>query len=526
MRAAALFLLVPMLVSAQESQVRNPLSGAALIDQHISARWQAEGVKPAAPADDAEWLRRVHLDIAGVIPPADVVLRYVNDRRADKRVRIVDELLSGDLYAQNWADLWEAMLVGYDPRNPTSEHTLSIWLRDEVFSKNLAYDEMARRLINARGSNKVNGASIYWTSPFRRAEQITEISSRTSRIFLGVQIHCAQCHDHPFDRYTQEDYVSTLAFFVRVGQKKSKPDDQRDQEYEIFERKNGEAQFPLDPAVRNRKAMPPKSIDGQAPEKDEERRAAFVRILTRPDNLQFARAIVNRYWGHFFGRGLVHPIDDFNLKNKASHPELINELAQDFIRHKYDLKWLIRALVASKPYLLSSRRPAKGAGEEKLFGYALVRAMTPEQLFNSITEAVGVADRYQAAERRGGEERDRVIGEKRNYIRQFRFTFGDDEQADTLEFQGTIPQALTMINGDLINRRMVEQNGRLDLILRTRSAAADRAALIFLSVLSRHPNPKEAARLGAYIGQKGNKRETYEDIMWTLLNSSEFFFVH
>jgi hypothetical protein len=202
----------------------------------------------------------------------------------------------------------------------------------------------------------------------------------------------------------------------------------------------------------------------------------------------------------------------------------MTELAQDFIAHKFDLKWLIRAITLSRTYQLSSRKPAK-AGAEKLFGYALVRTMTPEQLFASMIEAIGVEDQYKAMERRA-EGRDQANNERTNYIRQFRFTFGDDEQADVLEFDGTIPQALVMLNGDLLARRMQAPNGRLDLILRTRSNAGERLELIFLSALSRRPTPKEAARYTSYISQKGNKRETYEDIMWSLLNSSEFFFIH
>ncbi len=511
--------------SAQETRAQATLSGSPLIDKHIQEKWDAEGVKPAAPAEDAEWLRRAHLDIVGVIPPADLVLRYMSDTKPDKKQRLLDELMSSARYGQHWAELWQATLLGYEPRNLSPEYSLERWLRDEVFAKNLAYDEFARRLIAGNGSNYRNGAVQYYVSNFLKGQQATEIVANVARIFLGVQIHCAQCHDHPFDKYTQEDYVATLAFFVRARQRKVYPDDQRSSEYEVSDDGRAEAMFPLDPTVRGRKAMPPKSLDGQTPEKGESRRTAFARIATRPENPQFAKALVNRYWAHFFGRGIVHPMDEFNLRNKPSHPGLLTELSLDFIAHRYDLKWLIRTICMSRVYGLTSRKPAKGAADEKHFGYSLVRAMSPEQLFNSLIEATGVEDRYKAMERYD-EGKDRVMGERASYIRQFRFTFGDDENVDRLDFHGTIPQALTLLNGDLVNRRMQEPNSRLDLILRTRTNVNERLQLVFLSVLARNPTPKEAERYLRYLQTHGNKRETYEDLMWTLLNTSEFMFVH
>jgi uncharacterized protein DUF1549/uncharacterized protein DUF1553 len=522
-----LFVLAAALVAAGRPQDGDaPLDGPALIDRHIGERWKAQGAKPAAPSDDSEFLRRVWLDVGGVIPPADVTLRFLADRRPGKRERMVDELLASPHYAAHWAELWEAVLVGYDPRNPAADTTLGIWMRDEVFGRNLPYDEFARRLLSARGSNRRNPAAIYWTSQMLRGRAVNDIGSRATQVFLGTQIHCAQCHDHPFDRYTQEDYVSTVAFFVRARQRKTKPYDDRDQEYEVFDAPNGEAQYPPDGPPRQRRNIPPKYFDESVPVKDEGRRDAFARIVTRRENLQFAVALVNRYWGHFFGRGLVHPIDDFNLKNKPSHPYLMTELAQAFAERRFDLKWLVKSIALSRAYQLSSRRPeAAASADERLFAAALVRTMTPEQLFNSLSEALGVEDRYQAMER-SAEGLEQADNERRNYIRQFRFTFGDDEQVDVLDFDGTIPQALTMLNGDLINRRMRDANSRLDLILRTRREAKERLELIFVSALSRPPRTAERERLLAHIADKGDKREAYEDVMWALLNSSEFFFIH
>ncbi len=512
-------LLTLLLVVAVGGQDRHAAPPDDLIDGPIAAAWQREGIKPGPPADDSSFLRRVHLDILGVIPPLDLVSRFLEDRRPDRRARLVDDLLAHERYARNWAGIWDALLIGYDygVKNDTGE-TLLEWLRAEVFAKNLPLDEMFRRLVTASGIPQKEGPAVFpWK--YMRSGGSAELSVRVARVFLGAQIQCAQCHDHPWDRWTQEDFQGINAFFVRLRQRKVKPDDPKDREILVFEAPQGEA-FLGD--GRARRTIAPRFLDGEAPGKEEPRRAAFGRLASRPDNLRFSRALVNRLWAHFFGRGLVHPVEEMNERNRASHPELLDALAREFSARGFDPHWLIRTICASRTYQMSSRRPRglqPSAG--KFIAYALTRAMSPDELFDSIVEATGSEGRLRAAAR--GRNLEAV---RRDILRQFRFTFGDDENTDVVDFQGTIPQALMMLNGELVNRGLVDRDHRLDLVLRTETDPGRRIELIFKSALSRPPNGRERQRFLAHVAKLHDDRGAYEDVFWTLLNSSEFLFSH
>ena len=517
MRAIAAVLLLLTLGPVQDRHAA-PVE-TDLIDGPISATWLREGIRPASVADDASFLRRVHLDILGVIPPLDLVERFLEDKRPDRRSRIVDELLKNERYARNWAAIWEALLIGYDygVKNDTGD-TLLEWLRAEVFAKNLPLDEMFRRLVTASGIPQKEGPAVFpWK--FMRQGGSTELSVRVARVFLGAQIQCAQCHDHPWDRWTQEDFQGINAFFVRLRQRKVKPDDPKDREILVFEAPQGEAFLGDGRARRN---VPPKFLDGSVPEKDEPRREALGRLASRPENLRFSRALVNRMWAHFFGRGLVHPVEEMNERNRPSHPELLDALAREFAARKFDAQWLIRTICASRTYQLSSQRPRGiSPSSDKYLPFALTRAMSPDELFDSIVEATGSEGRLRGAAK--GRTLEAV---RRDILRQFRFTFGDDENTDVVDFQGTIPQALMMLNGEFIQRGLVERDQRLDLILRTETDPARRLELIFKSALSRAPNGRERQRFMDHVAKSNGDRAAYEDVFWTLLNSSEFLFSH
>jgi hypothetical protein len=511
------FAVILVLGADQDRHAAPP--DADLIDGPVAAAWLREGIKPGPPSDDASFLRRVHLDILGVIPPLDVVERFLSDRRPDRRARLVEELLSHERYGRNWAGIWEALLIGYDygVKNDTGD-TLLEWLRADVFAKNLPLDEMFRRLVTASGIPQKEGPAVFpWK--FMRLGGTTELSVRVARVFLGAQIQCAQCHDHPFDKWTQEDFQGINAFFVRLRQRKAKPDDPKDREILVFEAPQGEA-FLGD--GKSRRAIPPRFLDGAAPGQDEPRREALARLASRPENLAFSRALVNRMWAHFFGRGLVHPVEEMNDRNRPSHPELLDALAREFAARGFDPKWLIRKICASRTYQLSSQRP-RGipASAERFYPCALTRAMSPDELFDSLVEATGSEGRLRAAAK--GRALEAV---RRDILRQFRFTFGDDENTDVLDFQGTIPQALLMLNGELIQRGLVDRDQRLDLILRTETDPARRLELIFKSALSRPPTGRERARYLDHVAKAHDDRAAYEDVFWTLLNSSEFLFSH
>ena len=506
MRTAALALaLLATMGEAQDTT----LTGSALIDQQISKTWADAGVPNAAPSDDAEFLRRVSLDLIGVRPSPDEVLAFLKDPSPGKRAAKIDQLLARPEYAHAWAELWENLLVGYDDKiRNDSKKALYTWLRDEVFARNLPYDQMVRALLASSGINTDAGPVNFLIRLTRKdGGGGVSMASKASRLFMSTQIQCAQCHDHPFDRFTQDDFYGMVAFFARTKTKKvDTTKDSKDTRYELYDDTKGEASFGEGKA---RKTVAPRFLDEIAPPKELSRREAFVSLLLRPENPNFARSLVNRYWARFFGRGIIEPVDDFSNRFKPSHPELLDRLAKEFVAQGHDLAWLIRAIANSRTYQLSSRRP-ENASAERYFSYADTRPLTPEQLAMSLTDALGLG------EGRGG---------RGDLLKQFRQRFGDEEAADRGLFQGTIPQALMIMNGST-NGEIGRTNNKLDRILKQFTAPEDRLDRIFLTVLCRLPSPREQSTYLPYVKAGGAKKDAYEDVYWVLLNSSEFLFNH
>jgi len=451
--------------------------------------------------------------VTGTLPGPDEILAFLKDATPDKRAAKIDQLLTRPEYAHAWAELWENVLVGYDQQSRNdSKKALYTWLRDEVFAKNLPYDQMVRALVASTGINTDCGP-VNFLIKLSRKDGMGGISmaSKASKLFMSTQIQCAQCHDHPFDRFTQEDFYGMVAFFARTKSKKvDTSKDNKDTRYELYDAPAGEAAFGEGKAKKN---VAPRFIDEIAPEKDLPRREAFANLLVRPENANFARSVVNRYWARFFGRGIIDPVDDFSNRFKPSHPELLDRLARDFVEHHYDLAWLVRSIANSRTYQLSSRRP-ENAGSERLFTQAATRPLTPEQLATSILQALGVAEGQGPAKNMS------------DLLRQFRQRFGDEDAADRGLFAGTIPQALMIMNGALPNGEIGRANNTLDKILKQTAAPEQRLERIFLSVLCRLPTPRERSNYLPYVGAAGGKKEPYEDVFWVLLNSSEFLFNH
>jgi hypothetical protein len=502
--------LALLLLGAQDAQP----TGSALIDRQISKMWTDAAVPNADRSDDAEFLRRASLDIVGVLPSPDEILEFLQDPRPDKRAAKIDHLLTRPEYAHAWAELWEDVLVGYDQQSRNdSNKALYTWLRDEVFSKNMPYDKMVTALLASSGVNTDVGPVNFLLRLTRKdGGGGISMASKASKTFMSTQIQCAQCHDHPFDRFTQDDFYGMVAFFARTKARKFDKNDQKDKRQELYDDAKGEASFGEGKA---RKTMAPRFLDEIAPPTELPRREAFVTLLTRPENANFSRSVVNRYWARFFGRGIIEPIDDFSNRFKPSHPELLDRLAKEFVAQGYDLAWLVRTIANSRTYQLSSRRPAN-ASSERYFSYSATRPLTPEQLYASLTGALGVVDGEGVGKNKAG------------LLTQFRQRFGEEETADRGVFQGTISQALFIMNGGLPNAEIPRANNKLDKILKQVSSPEERVDRIFLSVLCRYPTARERAAYVPHVksGSPKKEKEPYEDLYWVLLNSSEFLFNH
>lgn len=561
------------------------------IDRMIRAEWKKANITPAASADDARFLRRAYLDIIGTIPTEEKVRAFLADKSPNKRARLVEELLNSPRYAEYWTNYWDNVLMGRQFRAQVVDRAaFRQWLHQQ-FAQNVPWNKFVYELISATGQNskggtlgravgvmtrmdmeteegsadsnaKVNGA-VNWTLKY--LQNPADLAGTASRIFLGVQIQCAQCHDHKTEKWTQEDFRRFTACFVQArpvpidtGQVRGiRRVELREVNRPLFRRLGRRME-----GLAKYLEAKPTALDGTDLSNSPSRRKALAEWMTSPENPYFAQAIVNRMWAHFLGRGFVNPIDDFRPSNPPVMPELLKKLADDFVAHNYDLKHLIRTICATQVYQLSSG-PAKGVDEDnKLWAHYRLKPLEPEQMLDALVTATNL---HPLLERVVGGNLEQV---KFLMQRQFSFLFQVDEESDQKEFEGTIPQALMLLNGNLLNRAVTPIPGTaLAQVLARPGSDAEKIEALYLRALSRKPTAAETRQWVAFVnaprdaiitdspttqepirargkqvrraggvdpfgrmgrrlvsGEQTPKQQAYEDLFWALLNSSEFMF--
>jgi len=522
------------------------------INEQVSAGWADAELEPSAAATDGEWCRRVHLDVIGRIPTLDELQAFVGDSSPTKKADLVARLLGDDAvdeYARNWTDIWTTVLIGRDVENDNvSRPGMRQWLR-RAFSKNVPYDRFMEELVTAAGSNtnkegidNFNGATNFLSG--KMEEGGVQATAKTAQIFLGVQVQCTQCHNHPFNKGKQNQFWEMNAFFrqtealrrfeqtmdiqsIEMVDQDFKSEGGDENAAEIYyELRNGlkKVAYPvfidgtdIDPDGH----LPGKSENGEA--YGTNRRQELARLIKASPFMP--KAIVNRMWAHFLGYGFTKPVDDLGEHNPPSHPELLDGLAEQFREQSFDLKELIRWIVLSKPYGLSSRVSAKNAkddptlGEKPKFSHFYLRQMRAEDLYESLLTATA-ADQSRAGEA-AAKKKDEWLG-------QFIIAFGTDEGDDATTFNGSITQVLMMFNGDLV--KVATSTGKGGFLDRVATAGGKNSAKIdalYLAALARKPSAKEVAAANKLIvDRKGDAIGALQDIWWAVLNSNEFIVNH
>ncbi len=501
---------------------------AAKIDEMIALRWEKAGVRPAAAADDAEFVRRVYLDVAGRVPPVAEVRKFLADPSPDKRARLVEKLLEGPGYVTHFSNTWRDLLL---PDNDAdfqvrfARPQFENWVRKQ-FAENVGYDRIARELLTMPLPSNPNSSQPRRFDPYGQDGQMTpmiyyqtkmgkpeELAAGMSRLFLGVRLECAQCHDHPFAQWKREQFWNQAAFFAGV---RSNRPDFFGQLSEVPDTRE------INIAGTERVAQAV-FLDGKEPEWKYKvgARTTLVDWMTAADNPFFARAAANRLWGQFLGTGIVDPVDDFNDDNPASHPEVLDLLAREFAGHKFDLKFLVRVITATKAYQLSSAASDPSQNEPRTFARMAVKGLTPEQLYDSVAQATGFRDpspRNQRAFIVGGPKAD------------FMNKFANSQDKRT-EFQTSIPQALALMNSQLITgATSVDRSETLAAVVNAPFMdTPQRVETLFLATLSRKPTDEEMARLVKYVESGGGAKDSKKalaDVFWVLLNSAEFILNH
>ena len=497
----------------------------ALIDKAIAEAWDKAGVKPARPATDEEFLRRAYLDVLGRIPNVKEARAFLNTQEKDKRGKLVEYLLNHPDYAKNLATQWSVLLIGRGNQGRMVDRAaLTNWLRKQ-FGSEKPWNETVHELVSSSGSNKDNGAVNYVLAHLEFGA--VPLTSRTTRLFLGQQIQCTQCHDHPSNDWKQIDFWGINAFFKGMRtEAKTRQNatglevydhtelrDEPTDEYVKFDRRNGMVGIAF-----------PRFLDGRKISQDTDviRRAELGKLISDPKNEALAKAFVNRMWAHFLGRGFVNPVDDFGPHNQPSHPELLDQLAKDFQESGYDVKKLCRWILASRAYQLSSIKPKGNEKDEGLFSSMQLKPMTPEQLFDSLLSAT-MAHKAGSGDE-GGKRREA-------WMRQFLFAFANDEAEEGTSFQGTIPQALMMMNGELMQTALSGKPGSFlgdvcEQASHSRSPAHYMVDSLYLAALSRHPTAKELHQSQQYLEAFPDSIQVLQDLFWALLNSNEFILIH
>jgi hypothetical protein len=497
-------------------------SASNLVDRAAVRQWQALGIVPSDLCDDAEFIRRAYIDITGTLPTPEQTRSFVADRDQAKRERLVDQLLDSPVYASFFAIKWADILRNKREDNAlyqASTYGFHDWIRENL-ARNTPYDEFVRAILAASGSPETT-PPVQW---YRRLRATDAFVDDTAQVFLGMRLQCAKCHHHPFEKWGQQDYYGFAAFFSRIGRKKDVQSQRlgRDEEV-IFTTRAGTVTHP-----KTGERMEPKGLGSGVLKLSsrEDPRQKLVDWMADPSNPYFARALVNRYWAHFFGRGIVEPMDDMRLTNPPSNPELIDGLADSFVKSGYDLKALVRTICTSRVYGLSSVPNAYNVRDKQSFARHYPRRMSAEVLLDAISTVTGVPTQFSGLPpgTRAIELPDESVGSS------FLDTFGRPRRDTPCECErvtdASLSQSLMLLNSSEIQSKLGAAGSRAEAMAKDDSGDPAKIEALFWTAFSRAPTAEEAAAAVEHLKRHPKDRKAaFEDIIWALINAKEFQFI-
>lgn len=504
------------------------------IDQQIRQGWTDNEIEASPLASDEEWVRRVYLDLVGRIPTLTEAREFLADKNPRKRAMLVDALLENEDYVRNFTTIWANNSIGRGAPQRVSRTGMEKFYR-EAFAKNRPWNEIVVDILTASGHYEENGAVNYILAQMQMPDDAVQLTAMTTRLFLGLQVQCTQCHNHPFNKWQQDQFWEFNSFFRQVDKRDHRKLDpktgqQVDDYSEVvwkeftgpvyYEKRSGMMQVAF-PRFQGHEVDPGVGVD---------RRAELAKLITEPagdEPAQLAQAMVNRTWSHFFGYGFTRPVDDMGPHNPASHPELLKRLSREFVAANYDVKQLIRWIVSSEAYQLSSQYGEKNriddpaAGEMPLFSHMYLKSMQAEQLYDSLIVA---SNAHQSGNGSWSAQEE----QRRRWMQQFVVAFDNDENDESTTFNGTIPQALMMMNSELIDKACsVERGSFLFEQMSSPGAETQKINDLYMAALTRKPTRAEMTKMQKALARYGAaKLNGYQDMFWALLNSNEFIFIH
>jgi hypothetical protein len=539
---ALLLSLVPLsLATAADAKSDLPARGkdpvVEEINKYVRQGWTDNEVQPSPEADDAEWLRRVYLDIVGHIPESSTVEKFLADKDQNKRSKVVAELVDDPRFVRHMTTAWANVLIGRNPPQRTSRSGLEKFLR-EAFAKNRPWNEIVYDLLTAEGHFEQNGAVNFILGQLdgnpNRDDYTVEATAKATRIFLGMQVQCTQCHDHPFNDWKQNQFWEFNSFLRQVQRRDVRRYDAASgrevDDYSELVRRNYEGPVYFETRQGLMKVAYPKYFEKEIDSsRKTNRRQQLAEVMTKSDTThQVARAFVNRTWGQFFGYGFTRPVDDMGPHNPPSHPELLDFLTEQFVENNYDVRQLVRWICNTEAYQLTSQFNPKNEvdnpaiGEIPLFSHMYVKALTVEQLYDALIVAT-------SADQTGKGSYDEAQQQKERWLRDFMRIFGGNDDDEPTLFSGTIPQALMLMNGDLTKQAIsTEKGGFLAAVLSSPRLRNDnqRIQALYVSALGRMPTRPELTKIEKVMRQAPSPVVAYQDLYWALLNSNEFVLNH
>jgi hypothetical protein len=498
------------------------------VDRAAARKWRELNISPSELSSDEVFIRRVSLDIAGTIPGAEETLAFMADKDPKKREKLVDRLLESPEYAFFFANKWADILrVKRRNQQDRAVGTFSFhnWIRESI-AADKPYDEFVRDILTAIGDDSKSPPTV-WYKEVRTPENFVD---DVSQVFLGQRLACANCHHHPYEKWSQDDYWGIAAFFARVGTKAvpvpGGPDRQRAQKQVLFVRASGNVQN-----KRTGKTAEMKPLDGEPldPVREVDPRARFADWMTGEANPFFAKAVANRYWAHFFGRGIVDPLDDMRITNPPSNPELLDALAQNLIDNKYSLKALIRTICTSRTYQLSAIPEDDNAADKQSFARYYPRRLQAEVLYDAVAKLTGSPGNFPGLPTDRFAPTRAIMLPDESFQSYFLDVTGRPQRISACECErvneASLAMTLHLLNSQEIQDKLAQNGGRADRLAKDPRPDAEKVTELFvLATGSRPTHEKLALALEHIAKHEKNKKLAYENILWALLNSKAFLF--
>ena len=531
------------------------------VDQHVFAKLKMLHINPSDLCSDEQFVRRIYLDLCGVLPPPVESQAFVASTDADKRAKLIDQLLQRPEYADYWTKKWmDVLRVSRDSINLAGAKVYQAWLRDKI-EKDTSFADVAQALLTSQGESYKDAPANFYCVP-RDPEKVKDpyylqkdLAEATAQLFLGVRLQCAQCHNHPYERWTQDDYLGLAAFFTqikrtRLGKAGPGGRPERRQISITLDAKAAEIK-----RESNGEQVVPGLLGEAAPVvADQDRRKLLADWLTKQDNPFFAKAVVNRVWFHMHGRGIVEPVDDFRDSNPSANDALLNSLAADFVASGFKLRPLIRSVANSRTYQLTAAANESNRSDARYFSHMMARPLPAEVLLDAICEVTAVSESFEiTADYTIGVPEGTVkmpagtravqlpvtdivtlINTSGKYVRYelhpFLRTFGQPSRTQTCECDRESnfnrKQALELIVGSMVTKKLADADNRIGKLLANERTDADILDELYRRALSRPPSESTSKAFLAHIASSEDKRQAWEDILWAVLNSQEFIYQH